>query len=386
KALLDTLSWVARHHTKSIGESLIVKLLAACGTGQDDDSQFLAYKLVGVWPHEHAACVAWLIEQLRHADDIDQQAAIWQALARQATADKASRAVVLEHLQAALPTRGALAAWVRLQHATDKANLLTAMNRLAAEPDSCLHAMLDAGCDDDVWRMSDGDMWRVSDDDDYHHWLVASSRAFIEADSQRLLPVLLMRYEASLMKDDWTERRILLAVLAACLEAMPKAVQQASRTSTHGALEGLLVKGAADANSFTARRHALLGISYLGQVSAAMVPVLIAGCIDNVEVVRRDVVKAAESFQTVEAGVMTALTPYLTGESIITAQTVGKMLGAIGAHAAYGDNELRSQIEQALVLAIDDSSSDRETEDRIPTIKLADVFYEALLTVTGLPS
>lgn len=232
-----------------------------------------------------------------------------------------------------------------------------------------------ANVDDDVW------------DDNYHAILVLSARLLIEdcsdssETSEKLLSQLLTHYEQALQGESWEERRILLAIIAACLETMPHVVLKA--WAHKGNLEKLLVAGARDAESFNSRRFALTGLSYLRKVTKDIVPVLVAGLQDNVDVVHDDAIEACRRFQTVDEEVIDELGKYLTGPSIRTAYGVSQMLAAIGTKAAGEDSALRSKIISLLVAGLEDEGSDREYEEGKA---MADAFYDALLQVAGLPA
>ncbi len=232
-------------------------------------------------------------------------------------------------------------------------------------------SLLDAGIDDELW--------------DYRHHgrLAQVCRLLIEAHAGELLPQLLSRYAQTLPDDSdgWPARRMLLAVVAACLEVMPQAVQQAWLGPP--SLEQALVQSALDANSFTSRRHALTALSYLRSVMAAVTPVLVAGLRDNVGVVQQDALEAAKRFRVVDPALLDELGGYLSGPSIRTARGVAQMLAALGAAAVAENNDLRRKIITLLVAALEEPGSQRGVEQGE---RLEDGFYEALLQVAGWPA
>ena len=100
-----------------------------------------------------------------------------------------------------------------------------------------------AGMDDDTWH------------DAYYPVIAQSGRLFLSQHPQ-LLPLLLNQYAHALAQDSWEERRILLAILAACLETMPQTIQNLCDEQGFN-LEQLLIQGTKDYDSFSSRRFAL---------------------------------------------------------------------------------------------------------------------------------
>jgi hypothetical protein len=276
-----------------------------------------------------------------------------------------------------------LLAQVRREQRREPLNpaLLDHLQPLIPDSQRQLAALLDAGVDDDPW------------DDDYHGGLVLAARRQVQAvtDSDHLLMALLRRLQAAMRaKGDkgWCPRRIALAAVAACTEEMPAALQRAVPQAISGPLEALLVQATTDAHSFSSRRFALTALSHLRTVTPAVVPALLAGCQDT-ESVQRDAIAAAGRFQQIDGPpeeMLSLLVPALTGESIQTAYAVTKLLGALGTSAAGEAAGLRDAIITALVDALDREGRQRTVKVGDDPKKLADIYYEVLLQVAGVPA
>lgn len=362
-------------------EKLLAWLQGAVGQESDTKTVAALLDLLGAWPEGKTA----VGERLLAATALYGQEAYPMALVKQATRVKALRPPVLAWLAERGEAERVQAAWVRLQlaMAPDKEKeqvLLAAVQQWLPDPATALAAVLAAGIDEDVWA------------DEYHGVLVGCGRRLIEmqevAGAERLLEVVLGRYEAALMEEEaWSKRRMALALVAACLRAMPDAVRAAwARIGSLDSLEKVLVKGSVDEESFSSRRFALTGLSYLPQVSRAVVPVLVDGLLDNVSKTQQAAMEATERFQRIEAGLVDDLAPYLTGESIQVARGVAQMLGRLGTMAAAEDATLRERMTLALVeglVYLEDKEVVEEHAEKIS--ELEDVVYQALLKVRGVP-
>lgn len=354
------------------------KLLAWLAVETHDKTVTALLELLGAWREGETAVGVALLA----ANALGSHKAYPMALAKQAARVESVRPSVLAWLEGQPATTAVQAAWVRLQVAvagTEEAILAAVQQRLP-KPAVALVALLEAGINEDVW------------DDGYHGVLVGCGRRLIERQdapgAEGLLAELLMRYEAALMDEEaWDKRRMTLALVAACLQVMPEAVQAAWATvGSPDSLESALIKGSKDGGSFNSRRFALTGLSYLREVSAAVVPVLISGLLDNAASTQRAAMKATERFQRIEPDVVAALKPYLLGESIQVAQGVAQMLGWLGTMAAAGDAALREHIAELLVAGLShvvDTAHDAAQAEKIEALEEA--LSQALLRVRGVP-
>ncbi len=228
------------------------------------------------------------------------------------------------------------------------------------------------GSDDDWWDDSEG----------IHDMLVITALRYVEHSPDSLVPellrVLLDYLQRAIEHNYWPVRRILLAVVTACAEVMPTVLQQVAQ----GRLETLLVKCAADTESFTSRRFALTALSYLRTVTSNVASALIAGCQD-IEEVQQYAIAAASHFQFIEGDLLPQFIPALTGESVSTAYAVAQLLGALSTSLAGEAADLHEQIIEVLVNALEDPSSQREVVISGQNKgKLEDILYEILLKVT----
>jgi hypothetical protein len=141
------------------------------------------------------------------------------------------------------------------------------------------------------------------------------------------------------------------------------------------------------------RRFALTALSYLREVTPAVVPALLAGCQD-VEIVQKDAIEAAQRFHIIkgdERALLAELAQALTGESLSTAYAVAHVLGALGTSPVGATAGLREQIITHLVAALDHPNSqrtvilygEREFNDKSKG-KLEETLFEVLLKVAEL--
>jgi hypothetical protein len=143
----------------------------------------------------------------------------------------------------------------------------------------------------------------------------------------------------------------------------------------------LLIQTAVDAESFSVRRFSLSAIGYLRELNTDCLPVLIAG-LNDIDTVFEDVKRVVVNFRKVgDINVVSQLVPYLTGESIQTAQGVAQILDVLGrgAFGAAGE-EVQNQILAELSAAIEDDSSARQVEEGKT---LADEYFEIILKLVG---
>jgi hypothetical protein len=325
-----------------------------------------------------------------------EQAVLYTALSRLASRERTLRGEVEPILQSHITASGATAAFVRLSLAIardqdretsdfgiiDKHEVSTTLLARLSEtlPDSKqrLNGLLDAGLQDEYW------------DDNYHDVLALAGQSLITSpDGEHLQDDLLRYLDRAIDEEDWLKRRIALAMLTWCMSVMPIAVQQtAMKVLMTESMESLLVQCTTVAESEITRGFALTALSHLRTVTPAVVPALLAGCQDTDDV-QQDAITAAGRFQQIEgtpAEMLALLVPALTGESIQTAYAVTQLLGALGTSAAGEAAGLRDAIIAALVAALGDSGSQREVTVRYETKKLADVYYEVLLQVAGVPA
>lgn len=244
--------------------------------------------------------------------------------------------------------------------------LFNMLTKIFSDPSQFLNGLLNAGTDDDIW------------DDEYHGILVITTRVHLEL-HDTLLINLVTRFEETLYSQDWQARRFVLAVVAACTEVMPTALQQVSS----GNLEALLVKATIDAESFNSRRFALTALGHLRTVTPAIVPALLAGCQDTTEV-QESAIASVSNFYSIAGNPLPPLIEALTGESLSTAFSAAQLLGTLGASIAGQAAHLRQQITEALVNALNHKISQQEViilgESKG---KLEDALYTALLQAAG---
>jgi hypothetical protein len=233
-------------------------------------------------------------------------------------------------------------------------------------PEQHLQAMVDAGTDGDLWE------------GDYHGKIASNIQTHCQQYPHLITNLLAALRQALTEKDNWPARRIALAGLSACTEVMPSETQRAAGSAEE--LEALLVASSQDAGSFNARRFAISALGYLRKVTPAVVPVLVAGLQENVDIVREDTIKTVTRFQRVQGDILPELLPYLTFENAPTLNAnIAKLLGALGVSPAADASSLRPRIIQALAEAVESPVSQQEVDGK----KLANIFYEELLRVAG---
>lgn len=405
-ALLDALGWLARLDTipEEQRSATFAQLSGWLMHELDTDLRRAVIELLGYWRSEPANTTQTLLHCLEYGVTAPAEADIlYASLARSAARAPELHNQTYAVLRAACQQPGAAAALTRLllaqaqrdnpfeekypgqekrqQHQERvSAALLHMLADPLPDPLARLTALLDAGVDDDVW------------DDDHHGLLVRTTRQQVQTladQGQAALAHLVKRLQTALAEQGGPARRIILAAIAACTEAMPTAVQRAAQQIPGCNLEALLVKATSDAESFSTRRFALTILSHLRTVTPALVPALLAGCQD-VAVVQQDTIAAAKRFQAISGNPLPDLVPALIGESVSTAYAVAQLLGALGASAAGEAAWLRDEIITALVDALNHERSQREVvlEESYIYRKdtLADTLYAELLRVAGWPA
>ncbi len=390
--LLDSLSWLVR--LRQIPKAQLADLqklfLNWLAQELDPNTRAAVINVLGYWRDNPEDVITTLLEHLHDKGEASDIGAAYQALARMAEHLPKITGTVHDVLEKDCQRPGAAAALARLYVAEarnevegkmrgffnfvedrkhQEAVSTCALKKLTAcvpHPLPSLIALLDAGTDNDLWS------------DEYHGVLATSARIHLEQFPD-LLKALFAHLQRVLEEQEWPPRRIALAVVAACAEVMPIAIQRAFQ----GKLETLLVRGATDTRSFSSRRFALTALSYLRTVTPGVVPALLAGCRDT-ERVLRDAITSAGRFQSIEGDILSALIPLLTGESLSTAYAVAHLLGALGTSIAGEASGLRGQIVEALANALKDEKSEKEVliaEERKGILK--DALYSALLQVAG---
>ena len=392
-ALLDSLSWLVRlgHLPQGIETSFSQELLTWLQKETDWKLRSALIRVLGHWQDQETvpSIARSLLSVLSSYPDAHSQEkqALAEALARLASRhikireevkrvllEDGIRGIVLsalvrlsvsESVQSDIYTSGTNSADIRqglMQNGGT--SVVTRLASIIPNRVTCLTALLEAGTDNDVWN------------DGYHGVLAVAVQKHLELHPD-LVPVLLTRLEEALAAQDWPSRRITLAAVAACIEDRPATIQEAA----HGKLEALLVQGTTDAESFNSRRHALTALSYLRTVTSAVVPALLAGCQD-IDVVQRDTIAAASRFQDMEGNVLSALEPWLTGESVKTAYAVTQVLSALGTSSAGTGAGRREHIIKLLVQGLQDTQRERKVvidEHEVGTLE--DVMFTALLKI-----
>jgi hypothetical protein len=197
---------------------------------------------------------------------------------------------------------------------------------------------------------------------------------------------------------EWPSKRIRLAAVAACAEAMPDALNDALRRLDAA---DLLLEGAREAESHTARRQSVTTLSHLREATPDAVAALLAASQD-VSLVQQDAVAAAarfrhlsERFSHQEA--LAPLAEALTGASGARAYVAAHLLAALGSSpAALEVPGLRERIAELLAGALRHPDAGREVYLFEPsawggnaTIRsqgpLSQALFAALVTVWGLP-
>jgi hypothetical protein len=393
-SLLPSLNWLIRLKEIPRGKlpRLQGKLFKWLENEEDPHMRGGIIEILGYWPEDTDSVglklLAWINNPLKRSD----LPAVYKAVACLAVRRPRIAQKIRQKLRASCSDADAAAALIRLSIARSKGvpqsekekeldkskkeqeldNVLKTIARASSDPYHALKALLEAGIDDDIW------------DDEYHGLLVNEMREHLEVQinqspDQSLLADLLTRLEQALRNRDWPSRRFLLAVVAACTEIMPMAVQQAY----DGDLEKLLVRATTDAESFNSRRFALTALSYLRTVTSEVVPALLVGCYDT-EVVQNEIIDAVSHFQSIEGDPLPALIEEMSGESVSRAYMITHLLGALGSSAAAEIPGLRDQIIEAVVDALKNRTARREV--RISGENkgtLEDALYTTLLRVAG---
>ena len=304
-----------------------------------------------------------------------------EALARLAArADDDLRYRVAETLIAAK----AHAALVRLHVGRQEKDLTLAVLRETAGLDDLdgphlLRALLQAGTDDDFW-------------DSYHERIANLVRALAESNGD-LLQDLLLSLQDALADDDWPPKRIRLAAVAACADAMSDAFNNAMGRDE---LESLLVEGTGDAGSHNSRRSAVTALSHLWEATPVVIEVLLTASQD-VSYVQQDAVEAAARFRHLSDEFsheesLTPLTEALTSESGARAYVAARLLAALGSSpAALEVPGLRERIAEILANVLKHPNAEQEVylmssssniEHKGP---LSQALFAALVKVWGLP-
>ncbi len=359
----------------------LARLAAWLHVERDPAIQKALINVLGHWRFDPAAAMNVLLEVLDQEGSeritADNRSAAYTALARLAAWEETLRPQVKSWLEARLPASAS--ALVRLLAAQQgqPAFLLEAMAPYMSSPQALLHALLDAGVDDDVW-------WAG------YHGLLAQAVQVHLASHPRLMPHLIQRLRQAVADDDWPQRRMALAAVVACVETMPAQVQNAAGGPR--VLETLLLQGRQDVQSFSVRRFVLTALSYLRTVTPAVAPVLVEALQENIVSVQQDAIRAVSRFQRIEGDAQTildALTSHLHGPSAAVAYGVAKLLGALGVSPAGQAADLRPRIIRALAEAIRDPFSEEEvflmSEEKEWESKglLKETLYEELLRVAG---
>ena len=259
--------------------------------------------------------------------------------------------------------------------------LLAALAADLPDPGALLEALLDAGSDDDPW-------------DNYHARIVVLMRDLVQGDAADvLLPALLAALRRALAGRAWPAKRIALAAVAACAQALPDALNAALPRAD---LEALLLDGAHEAESHNARRHAITALSHLHTVTPAVVAAVLHAAGD-VGYVQEDALQATANFRHLSAGFdaeesLAPLAEALAGPGAARAAIAARILAALGsAPAALAVPDLRARIAGRLSAALRHGAAGREVcllsagggiEEKGP---LSQALFAALVQVWGLP-
>ena len=367
KSMLDATSWLLRLNplpdkAPKIGEQLL-ELLISLTANDDPAISEAAFTTLGLL--RDAGLRSSAIDHLLASapDKGTLQPARQMALARLAAgADDAQHTAIEDTLREPLPHVGAAAAllriaWQRRYRKSSYSNsyylrwdpdideqpAIERVNRLRSQlPDSdWLSAMLQAGTDDDYWE-----------NDGYHERIVGligreiGQLAEAHADSavRRLLNEITPHDDEA-----WPRRRIALAALATVAEASPTLFSNVPN------VEAMLLRGAADVQSFTARRHAIRAMSQLRRVGPSLL-LAILNAAGDIGKVQRDAVAAVANYQRLDrdafvqqaddpASALHQLRDALHAHSAARAYLAVQMLGTLGrAPAAQGVAGLRARI------------------------------------------
>jgi hypothetical protein len=191
---------------------------------------------------------------------------------------------------------------------------------------------------------------------------------------------------------DWPPKRIRLAAVAACADAMPDALNDALRRLSAG---DLLLEGAQEAQSHTARRQSVTTLSHLREATPAVIEVLLTASQD-VSLVQQDAVEAAARFRHLSDEfshdeALASLVEALTGASGARAYVAARLLAALGSSpAALEVPGLRERIAGMLAEALRQPNAEREVylfgSSRIKSQgPLSQALFAALVEVWGLP-
>ncbi|MCB0031950.1 MAG: hypothetical protein KDE28_28765, partial [Anaerolineales bacterium] len=303
----------------------------------NEDYQLLQGLLLNASPLTRTASTA--LADLAAWDDHDRRSAVADWLQNQ------TRAAVDDHRAVTLA-----AAWARIHVKASSVkpdffpleDLLDGLADLLNENvENMLEALWKAGADDIPWT-------------EYHERLVHAARR-LAAEQTSLISWLATRLETAMAGNDWEERRIALAFLAASAEVAAGAF--ASRTDPDR-LESLLIRAIDDAHSFSVRRFALKALGHLRQVSPAIVPA-IRLALRDVSKVQADALQSVTNFRRVEGDITPALIEGLKDESAAAAYAVALVLEALG-RAETTQPEQRQAILEALADTVRDPSSQRD--------------------------
>jgi hypothetical protein len=385
KVLLSSLSWQVRLKQIPRGglPMLREKLFAWLVHEEDPDTRSKIFEVLGHWQESTDVVGLKLLDQLNQGITKSDLPALYKALAQLA----AQRSNIAEKVQQKLRDVSfdvdAAAALIRLNLVRSKGatgpqkqrvldTIFHTLPKMSYDRSHCIKALIKAGVDDDIW------------DTEYHDVLVNATcaqfelQADISAD-QSLLADLLAQFEVVLLSQNWPLRRFILAVVAACMEVMPGAVQHVYK----GNLEVLLIKATTDAESFNSRRFALTALSYLRTVTTAILPALLVSCYDT-EKVQQETIAAVKHFQSVEGDLLPVLMEQISSESVIRAYMVAHLLNSLGGSAASETSDMGNQIIEAIVEALKNESSQRDVfiSGELKG-KLEDVLYTTLLRVAG---
>jgi len=350
RPLLDSTSWLLRlgRVPARVQPDLTAALLTLAG--QEQKVRQAALVALGHLPSPTPAAVATLQAALT-GGPVACRAAAAHSLGRLLSRSEEDGAGQTA-LEAALQDpeeevrSAAAAALARIALHRHGAEVDAALERLTPflpDPTFRLHALLQAGSDDDVWDAGAG-----SDGPGYHTRVVRAVRALVGRQPE-LLSELVSALEKALAADTWPPRRIALAALAACAEEMPALFDHHAGRSP-AELEALLVRGAREPGSFTARRSALTALGHLRRVTPAVAQALQAGLRD-VGRVQEDAIQAVERFRQIEgdpAALLPDLAQLLEGESAAAAYGAARLLAALGRSATI-EEATRQAIHTLLV-------------------------------------
>jgi hypothetical protein len=206
------------------------RLLAVLDTETDPQQRMAIIETLEQWRHDEYHIGSALLERLPAETASNVVAALYTALAHLASREQALRHEVQGVLLAALPTAAAAATLARLLVASspDSDTLLTQLTEHVPEATRCLTALLDAGMG------PDGYIW----DEKYHTTLAIATRLHIEQHPELLKRLYRRLQRAIARQKGWHTWVQMLAALVACIEVMPRTVQEQCGEG----MESLLVK------------------------------------------------------------------------------------------------------------------------------------------------